>query len=173
MLIDRCVANVVETRLLHSFNCTSVVWLSPCLPRLALASPLLSVGHSLWDLALRILAMSCAVTPLRACASSMKIAGGSWSDDPPSCADPPFFRHNLLVREQGLANPRGFMRILGGSCEMQTALRDECATSVAWVPVVARGGRTLTESFPFSIAARKVRDVLKTLDEELLALMTA
>ena len=54
-----------------------------------------------------------------------------------------------------------------------TSLLDECATSVAWVPVVARGGRTLTESFPFSIAARKVRDVLKTLDEELLALMTA
>ena len=47
-----------------------------------------------------------------------------------------------------------------------TALIDEFATDVVWVPVAGGGGRgTLAESFPFTVAAARVRDVLVALDE--------
>ena len=41
-----------------------------------------------------------------------------------------------------------------------TALLDESATSVVWVPVVACGGRAVAESFPFPITARKVSEAI-------------
>ena len=41
-----------------------------------------------------------------------------------------------------------------------TALLDEFATDVVWVPAVACGGRTVADSFTFSIAARKVSEAI-------------
>ena len=41
-----------------------------------------------------------------------------------------------------------------------TALLDEFATDVVWVPVAVLGGRTVAESSPFSIAARKVSEAI-------------
>ena len=44
-----------------------------------------------------------------------------------------------------------------------TALIDS-RTDVVWVPVAGGGRGTLAESFPFSVAAARVRDVLVELD---------